>query len=215
MKKSDVIIRSKNPNGWYGEGVPAINVKNHLWLPELVRKYRETGHEFSGETEFWEWLEALDSESDYDTLNAAEEWARESCWELATEYAHEIWPQYSTEMVAEKAWFPEFPPGCQWRFTGNKVPRKKHHVQVYSDGRSGGWLVVHGLPDVETWDAIALGQWAKFNKLIRGLADEGYPYDFIWHAHTIFENQVLEPRRLAEQRAAEADEWVDALATLA
>lgn len=33
--------------------------------------------------------------------------------------------------------------------------------KVYGEGRQGGWLVVHGLPDVETWDAIMLGKWAR------------------------------------------------------
>jgi hypothetical protein len=37
-------------------------------------------------------------------------------------------------------------------------------VRVFSAGRSGGWLVVERLPDVDTWDAIALGKWARFAK---------------------------------------------------
>lgn len=37
-----------------------------------------------------------------------------------------------------------------------------HRIVVYAEGRSGGHLVVHGLPDVESWDAIMLGKWAKF-----------------------------------------------------
>ena len=41
-------------------------------------------------------------------------------------------------------------------------------VKVYSGGRSGGWLEVHGLPDVETWDAIQLGKWAKFERMVNG-----------------------------------------------
>ena len=40
-------------------------------------------------------------------------------------------------------------------------------VKVYSEGRSAGWLVVHGLPDFESWDAIMLGKWARFEKSIR------------------------------------------------
>ena len=32
-------------------------------------------------------------------------------------------------------------------------------LKVYSEGRSGGWLVVKGLPDIEYWDAIILGKW--------------------------------------------------------
>ena len=37
-------------------------------------------------------------------------------------------------------------------------------VEVYSEGRSAGWLVVHGLPPVEDWDAIMVSRWAKFQK---------------------------------------------------
>ena len=32
-------------------------------------------------------------------------------------------------------------------------------LKVYSEGRSGGWLIVKGLPDIEYWDAIMLGKW--------------------------------------------------------
>lgn len=41
------------------------------------------------------------------------------------------------------------------------------HVKVYSEGRSGGWLVVHGLPEVETWDAVMLGKWRKFENMVK------------------------------------------------
>jgi hypothetical protein len=40
-------------------------------------------------------------------------------------------------------------------------------AQMYSEGRSGGWLAVHGLPDVESWDAIMLARWGKLEKAIK------------------------------------------------
>ena len=44
-------------------------------------------------------------------------------------------------------------------------------VKVYSEGRSGGWLVVHGLAyrdEVEDyWDALDLTAWYAFEKAIR------------------------------------------------
>lgn len=40
-------------------------------------------------------------------------------------------------------------------------------ASVEQNGRSGGWLVVHGLKDVDEWDAIDLMRWAKFEKSIR------------------------------------------------
>lgn len=44
-------------------------------------------------------------------------------------------------------------------------------VNVYSEGRSGGWAVVDGLPDFESWDAVMLGRWARFAKRARAAAD--------------------------------------------
>lgn len=49
------------------------------------------------------------------------------------------------------------------------------HVKVWSEGRSGGWAVVEGLPDIEEWDAIMVSKWAKFAKYARALADD-VPY---------------------------------------
>lgn len=45
-------------------------------------------------------------------------------------------------------------------------------VTIYSEGRSSGWLVVDGLPDLESWDAIQLTKWAKFERSI--LAEVAY-----------------------------------------
>jgi hypothetical protein len=39
--------------------------------------------------------------------------------------------------------------------------------KMYSEGRSGGWLTVHGLPDVDTWDAIMVSRWSKLDKGIQ------------------------------------------------
>lgn len=196
MKKSDVETHHDS-----GRSHPAVNVKHHLWFPDLFQAYEGTGtHEFSDDAGFWAWMHDLydGDDREYESeVMAADEWARESCWDAATELAHDIWPQWSTEMVDEKKFFPEFPPGCQYRFTGNKVGRKRYHVQVYSEGRQGGWCVVHGLPDIEEWDAIALGRWARFAKGVKQIAHEGYPYDFVWQlAVNVFE-PIREERRNA------------------
>lgn len=42
-------------------------------------------------------------------------------------------------------------------------------VEVFSEGRSGGWLVVEGLDDPETWDAEQLANWDKFEAGIEDL----------------------------------------------
>lgn len=38
--------------------------------------------------------------------------------------------------------------------------------KVYSEGRSGGWLIVDGLPETCDWDAVALHRWACFAQAI-------------------------------------------------
>lgn len=191
MKKSDVETHYE-----HGRSHPAVNVKHHLWVPDLIRQFKGNGsHEFSDDEGFWAWLEDLWDRNEYEIMDGPDEWARESCWEDATEVAHEIWPEYSSESYDEKAFFPDFPPGCQWRFTGKKAYRKRYHVQVYSEGRQGGWCVVHGLPDIESWDAIALGRWARFEKAVKAIAHEEYPYQFIWHLGTNVWERVREERR--------------------
>lgn len=40
-------------------------------------------------------------------------------------------------------------------------------AKMYSKGRSGGWLAVHGLKDVESWNAVDLSKWAKLERITR------------------------------------------------
>lgn len=42
----------------------------------------------------------------------------------------------------------------------------ERNVKVYSEGRSGGHLIVEGLPDIDEWDAVMCGRWFKFVKAI-------------------------------------------------
>jgi len=44
-------------------------------------------------------------------------------------------------------------------------------MQVYATGRSGGWLVVVGLPPISSWDAIALAKWARLEKFCKNTID--------------------------------------------
>ncbi len=47
-------------------------------------------------------------------------------------------------------------------------------VKVYQEGRSGGWLVVENLPDLEEWDAIMVGKWGSFVKGVEAMV-EAFP----------------------------------------
>ena len=51
-------------------------------------------------------------------------------------------------------------------------------VKVYSEGRSGGWAVVDGLPDFDSWDAVMVSKWARFARLARSVADD-IPYQMV------------------------------------
>lgn len=53
-----------------------------------------------------------------------------------------------------------------------------YRVEVWQEGRSGGWAVVHGLPDVETWDAVLLARWRRFERIARDIAD-GVPHQVL------------------------------------
>jgi hypothetical protein len=51
-------------------------------------------------------------------------------------------------------------------------------VKVWAEGRSGGWAVVEGLPDFDSWDAIALTRWARFEQYAKAEADD-VPYAMV------------------------------------
>lgn len=70
------------------------------------------------------------------------------------------------------------------------------HVEVYSEGRSGGWLVVYGLGDVEDWDEQQVTTWATFAEQVRKIADD-VPYGYLWSLNA----NVYEP----EQERVEAE----------
>jgi hypothetical protein len=53
------------------------------------------------------------------------------------------------------------------------------HVTVEQEGRSGGWVIVVGLDDVDEWDAVALAKWRKFAKYARNIAD-GIPEQMVY-----------------------------------
>jgi hypothetical protein len=75
-------------------------------------------------------------------------------------------------------------------------------VSVYAEGRSGGWAVVDGLPDVESWDAVALAKWRGFEKSARIIA-AGIPADMaILAAMNGFESWLATQPSLATQMLA-------------
>lgn len=51
-------------------------------------------------------------------------------------------------------------------------------VKVWQEGRSGGWAVVDGLPELESWDAVQLAKWRKFERYAKSIAAD-IPYQLL------------------------------------
>jgi hypothetical protein len=68
------------------------------------------------------------------------------------------------------------------------------------DGRSGGHLVVDGLPDLDEWDAVLLGKWRRFERYVRAIVDDqGYRMaDMAWANMYEAEQDELRKRVQAE-----------------
>lgn len=76
-----------------------------------------------------------------------------------------------TDAEVYEVWWPA---ACESMFEQAAEDAKElfgRHVRCYLEGRSGGWLIVDGLPEIDTWDAIMLGKWRRFAKWARGNAD--------------------------------------------
>lgn len=88
--------------------------------------------------------------------------------------SHEVAEKFGcSEKQAEKAlefWFNMAQESFWENITDaiKEVYEKWHYsIEVYSAGRSGGWLIVKGLPEIETWDAAMLGKWGRVCKICR------------------------------------------------
>lgn len=211
MKRSDV-QRS------YHQGAgsrPMLNVKHHFYWPDIARKFRGGDHEFADDEPFWDWAQQVWDDDPYyegSPFDVAEQITRESGWEQAQEDADDIWGMTS-ELVDERRYFPEYPPGCRWRFTGEKVWRPKPNVKLGGEGRQGGWMVAHGLGDVDEWDLQDLNRWAKFSSYVRSIVAD-LDYQLVWHLHeNVYEPNVLEPLQAEAHAGALADAEVWAAIT--
>lgn len=77
--------------------------------------------------------------------------------------------------------------------------------QVWQEGRSGGWVVVDGLPDLEDWDAVHLAKWRRFEKWARAIAAD-VPYLMVSNLYAnVYEaaqDEATERARAANQNIA-------------
>lgn len=79
----------------------------------------------------------------------------------------DAWPEWAWESAIENGW--------ECLETDAEQAFQGYAVKLHAEGRSGGWCVVKGLPDIDSWDAIMLGRWRRFEKWARQQAD-GIPY---------------------------------------
>ena len=105
--------------------------------------------------------------------------------------------QYAGESLAEMFW--EDAEATARDIFGDKS------LKVYSEGRSGGWLVVEGLPDIEYWDAIMLGKWrsleVRLQNEVKYIGEFDYVIDRIeaneWHVELTSELEMVADRLAA------------------
>lgn len=73
-----------------------------------------------------------------------------------------------SEKQAEKAAGYAWEMACRifWEDVEELAKELLGNVTAYSAGRSNGWLIVKGLPDIASWDAIQLAKWRKFEKTV-------------------------------------------------
>lgn len=152
VKKTEI---QRSYHGHGSSGRPMLKVKWYPYLPDIIRQYRGSkDHEYGDEPEFWEWVERVyDAPGDFGSKYP------DGPFCVADEFAREDGWELAKEAAEEI-------------FPGN--------VEVYSEGRSGGWLVVSGLPDVEEWNAAAVARWARFAKAVKAILDDR-DYQFVWH----------------------------------
>lgn len=90
-----------------------------------------------------------------------------------------------------------------WEMIHNDAQEIFGKVQVFSEGRSGGWAYIHefrsrdGENPVESWDAIMVAKWAKFSRWAKLIAAD-VPYVM---ADMILNNLFLPEHEAAEKRA--------------
>jgi hypothetical protein len=191
MKKSE--IERSYHNGT--RGYPMLNVKHHFWWPDIVRKYKgvTAKNRRVGTYFVHEYGDAEQAFWDWATLEFESDWSSYCAFETADQIAREVGWEDAGDFAKEV-----FGP----------------HAKVFSLGRSGGWLGVDNLGDVDDWDAVMVSRWARFARGVQALVDD-LDYQFLWHLYVnVYETLVVEPRKQTAKAAAEAtaemERWVNA-----
>lgn len=131
----------------HGRSLPAFNVKVYATCDDATAKRVATDNGYDP-TQFMEWLRtAYASDTGYEEDWECPEWAWNSACEGESEYFQE--------------WLPEL--------------LGRDDIKSWHEGRQGGWLVVDGLPDIDSWDAIMVNRWGKAERIAKEIASH-IPY---------------------------------------
>lgn len=158
-------------SGYSGPSLPAVNVKCHVWQ-----------YDFTDDL-----LRSVGSEQGYDPDEFVSWWhSKESDPDEFDRFLNVWW-----ECAAESAW-EDFQSDAEFIFD-------RWNVTVEQEGRSGGWLVLRGLPDVDEWDAVLLGKYRKFAKWCNSIVEAAPESIATLAAINSYESFVSEVEREVEQ----------------
>lgn len=121
--------------------------------------------------------------------------ARFRCCEATAQKAHQL----AWEMHAEAFWenAQQLAEAYLGQYFGSSL-------KVWSEGRQGGWLVVDGLPEVDSWDAPRVTAWGNFARALRREVDHQTSLDAI--CESIDANGWARPDALLDDKETEQEE---------
>ena len=154
-RKSDVQTHSEMGRSAH----PAVNIKCHLWESgergswptDLLRSVAdEFGHDPEAFVSWWRELAEEHEEAFGRMIDTYSSLSAEDSFEMLREDASEVFGISGSRNPYDGRW---------------------EALELWQEGRSGGWLVVNGLPELDSWDAVALSKWRKFERYVLAARD--------------------------------------------
>lgn len=191
-------VTTYHPGYGWGERLPAVNIKRHLWesgetgdFPTALLEGVARGRGYDPDP-FAAWWRSQGDDAIENLIDGADGYGfRYFALESELEYLAE----WCNSAERSDALFPD------------------HAVTLETEGRSGGWLVVRGLPDLDTWDAVMLSRWRRFERIVRHMVDDFAATVAGLVCINTYESELAEAEA-ERRRLAEVDRQVSAWATL-
>lgn len=150
--KLTTTMRTKADIEFHSDGIyrplrPAVNVKVYTSLEQGYREFCRAYEDMPGDFTI-DWIE---NNIPDETMEAIFWSICEAGWDDLNWAARDIWGNH---------------------YIINRHGGAEYDVNVFSEGRSGGWAIVGGINnDVDSWDAIEFAKWKRFAKYAKSLAD--------------------------------------------